>query len=441
MRSVAAFTTVTLLAGAVLFGQRTPRFTASAIGPDPSQSQEKIAPGIISTLYGHNLGPGIGCVAKEPYPTKLCGTQVFFGKLPAPLLYVQNNQINLRVPERTPEGTYSAVRVISQDRSSVPVEIKVARRIELPPLEEPGVVAEQIWRQWQAASRAAPYAEWKRRHTGVTCPRPPVFADGLGASQQWCYRCVLEQSHASFEWAFYAFTLRKPLACRLNRFSARVGGVSKGSLGEVYSALSGMLTREYGAADDPGRVHAQGSAYWRRLRRWRSDRGDVYLYLAKPLFEPLHLGLLARGQSLLDAMAQDHELSMVHLGPKPRNREGLGRDLIAALDYTASCVAGQGRGAFPAIIVSGERFLKEHPQSNHRAEVAFLVAQAYETRWSLKRTAGEQDEEARKAAIRYYREVVKMEPTDPKADYARRRLPRLILDINTNQHRFACSWD
>ena len=403
MRSVGAFPVLTLLAGAVLFGQRTPSFTARAIGPDPSQSQRNIAPGIIATLYGHNLGPGIGCVAKEPYPTKLCDTQVLFGKLSAPLLYVQNNQINLRVPVRTPGGLYSALRVIYQGRSSAPVQVKVARKIELPPLDEPDAVAEQIWGQWQAASSEAPYAEWKRRHTGETCQGPPGFGDGLGADQQWCHSCAREQPHYSFEWAFYAFTLREPLACRLNRFRARVRDVSKASLDEVYAGLSHRLTRRYGAADAPERVYARGSGYWRQLRRWRSEWGDIYLYLAKPLFQPLHLGLLARAQSLLDAMAEDHELFTVHWGPKPQDRDGLGRDLTEALDYAASCVVGQGREAFPAVIASGKSFLKEHPGSRRRAEGAFLVAQAYETWWSLRRASGEQAEKAREAAISYYR--------------------------------------
>lgn len=430
-----------LLVGTPLLGQQAPRFTARAIAPDPSQSQREIAPGIIATLYGHNLGPEKGCVAKvgrrESYPTELCGARVFFGELPAPLLYVQKGQINLRIPEPTPEDAYSAVRVIYKDRSSPAVQVWVANRLKLPPLEEHDMVAEEFWKRWQAASSAVSFAEWEMRYPGETCQGPPQGGDGLSANEQWCHRCLLEEPHRSFEWSFYAFTLREPLACRLNRHWARLTDVSETSLDEVYRSLAERLTEQYGAGDDPGRIHAQGAAYWRRLQRWRNDWGEIYLYLSKPLFEPSHLGLLARAQSLLDAMAEDHDISILHWGPKAQDRDDLGRELAKALESVVNCIPGQE--TYQEVITSGERFLAEHPKGRRRLEAAFLVAQAYETQWSLSQASGEGAEGARQAAIRYYGEVMAAKSDEPKALYARRRLPRLKLGIDTNQRRFFCS--
>lgn len=61
-----------------------------------------IAPGEIFVLSGTGLGPvtGIGAVpnAAGQYPTSLGGVQVLFGSMPAPLLFVQANEIHAVAP-------------------------------------------------------------------------------------------------------------------------------------------------------------------------------------------------------------------------------------------------------------------------------------------------------------------------------------------------------
>ncbi len=47
-------------------------------------------------------------------------------------------------------------------------------------------------------------------------------------------------------------------------------------------------------------------------------------------------------------------------------------------------------------------------------------------------------EAARERAIRYYREVVRLDPDTPQAADALRRLPRLELGLDTGQRRFFC---
>ena len=54
--------------------------------------------GALVTIYGSNLASATLTVNSFPLPTKLGDTQVLFGNLPAPLLFVSPSQINAQVP-------------------------------------------------------------------------------------------------------------------------------------------------------------------------------------------------------------------------------------------------------------------------------------------------------------------------------------------------------
>src|SRR5881397_3672958 len=99
-----------------------------------------------------------------------------------------------------------------------------------------------------------------------------------------------------------------------------------------------------------------------------------------------------------------------------------------------------------------EAFRVRRAASPVRADVDFMVAQSYETWWSLSQ-ASPQDESAqparyqagaltaRQKAIALYNQVLKLIPDSPEATYARRVLPRLALGFATNQRRFICVYD
>ena len=61
-----------------------------------------VAPGELVALYGSGLGPQQGVPTQAtlttPFPTQAAGVEVTFDGTPAPLLWVQNAQINLAVP-------------------------------------------------------------------------------------------------------------------------------------------------------------------------------------------------------------------------------------------------------------------------------------------------------------------------------------------------------
>ena len=61
-----------------------------------------VSPGEILSLFGTGLGPEQGvqgsATTEQPYPTELAGVQVTFDGNPAPLLWVQDSQINVIAP-------------------------------------------------------------------------------------------------------------------------------------------------------------------------------------------------------------------------------------------------------------------------------------------------------------------------------------------------------
>jgi len=69
------------------------------------------APGMISTLYGDNLGPSTGVSFQldqnGKVPTHLAGISVSVGGLAAPILYAQEGQINFIVPQELTGETTS----------------------------------------------------------------------------------------------------------------------------------------------------------------------------------------------------------------------------------------------------------------------------------------------------------------------------------------------
>ncbi len=83
-----------------------------------------IVPYQILTIFGSGLGPATPVIATDDSTTSLGGVSVTFGSLPAPLLYVSPNQINLAVP------------VVNEDQSGTVIEVTV-NGVSSPPLQFP----------------------------------------------------------------------------------------------------------------------------------------------------------------------------------------------------------------------------------------------------------------------------------------------------------------
>lgn len=163
--ALARVSALILMGVAVAFGQgNAPSVRPERVLPSNSARITPLAPGMLVSIYGEDLGPERGCQGQadphrlEPgagetlvshliYPTELCGVQVLVGDKPAGLLYVQAAQINFKVPLDVPLPGTAALRVVFQNRSSARVLMSVA--IEQPKISVAGVarVGAPIWVQ------------------------------------------------------------------------------------------------------------------------------------------------------------------------------------------------------------------------------------------------------------------------------------------------------
>jgi hypothetical protein len=114
-----------------------------------------------------------------------------------------------------------------------------------------------------------------------------------------------------------------------------------------------------------------------------------------------------------------------------------------------------GLDSFHTVIDEGELFLSNRARTPHRRNVAFLLAQAYETWWSLSLVSEENRAEgdpspaayragaaaAREKAIAYYSEIVATAPDGVEANCSRKPLALLKESQDTHQRRFYCYCD
>src|SRR5882762_7368136 len=121
-----------------------PSFEPGRVLPSGGDRSIPLAPGLLISIYGDHLGPAAACEGPADtqrretpsplrprqmfadtliYPKELCETQVLVGGVPAGLLYVQERQINFKVPQETPVKGTAEVRVIYKGQSSQPVKL------------------------------------------------------------------------------------------------------------------------------------------------------------------------------------------------------------------------------------------------------------------------------------------------------------------------------
>jgi len=121
---------------------------------------------------------------------------------------------------------------------------------------------------------------------------------------------------------------------------------------------------------------------------------------------------------------------------------------------TGPC-CGRGSDQFRAVIQHGEEVLASRPQSPHRTEILFVLAQSYETWWSLSQSPEKNREEgdpapgpyregaaaAREKAIAYYGEIVGSAAQSIEANCSQKPLHSLKDSQDTKQRRFYCYCD
>lgn len=161
------------------------------------------------------------------------------------------------------------------------------------------------------------------------------------------------------------------------------------------------------------------------------------------------------------AWVYQHDLLWTIWGDAPTTEWGQDAFfLLLERGWDTSGVCRKGSDRFRDVITQGESYLGKNPQAVNRMPVTYLVAQAYETWWSLSEwwscspvldpsptpcgpVAGAAKyrpgaAEARTKAIAYYDELEKADPATYGTPELRRHLARLKLGIDTNERRFYC---
>ncbi len=126
-----------------------PSFLAERVLPSNSGIPSPLSSGKLFSIYGEGLGHGVGCIGKPSglagYPTVLCKVQVFIGDEAAELLFVQEKQINFKVPSKLPAQGTVLVRVIFDGTSSPAVAVAVGYPRTNISLEGVGRVGGPVW--------------------------------------------------------------------------------------------------------------------------------------------------------------------------------------------------------------------------------------------------------------------------------------------------------
>jgi uncharacterized protein (TIGR03437 family) len=90
-------------------------FPLACLGNSATYATGPIAPGGFVTLFGNGLGPQQGVLTQaspqSPYPTQTANVQVTFDGTPAPLLWVQDQQVNVVAPWSLTPGQTTQVCV------------------------------------------------------------------------------------------------------------------------------------------------------------------------------------------------------------------------------------------------------------------------------------------------------------------------------------------
>ena len=143
-----------------------PAFRPDRVIPSFGDTPLMLAPGMLVSIHGSDLGPAEGCrgygdqrhwetlPADNPfgvwerivlYPTLLCDVRVTVGDIPAGLLWVQAGQINFEVPKEVPFGGSANLRVTYAGVASDPAPLRFGLERIAITQDEPAYAGMPVW--------------------------------------------------------------------------------------------------------------------------------------------------------------------------------------------------------------------------------------------------------------------------------------------------------
>jgi uncharacterized protein (TIGR03437 family) len=85
---------------------------------DAASLHQQYTPGMLLTIYGQRLSPGIQVAASTPWPLQMLGVSVTINGVPAPLYYVSPGELNVQIPYETPVNTSVVLAVNNNGRTT-----------------------------------------------------------------------------------------------------------------------------------------------------------------------------------------------------------------------------------------------------------------------------------------------------------------------------------
>jgi uncharacterized protein (TIGR03437 family) len=100
---------------------QTPNITQGGVLNAASFAKDRpISPGSLVSIFGSDLAAGLAQADSVPLSTSLAGVSVTFNGVPAPLLFVSGNQVNVQAPwDVLPAGVTSGVADVVVTRNGV----------------------------------------------------------------------------------------------------------------------------------------------------------------------------------------------------------------------------------------------------------------------------------------------------------------------------------
>src|SRR5664280_662060 len=132
--------------------QEMPRINVDGVIPNQPGIQPPLKPGIEVSIYGQHLGPKTACTAGAggwSDVKQLCETAVTVGGVPAALLFVQDEQINLRIPYNVPTEGMVPFVVTRDGRASPAVPVRFAPYLAAITLSGIAYVDMPVWIELQ----------------------------------------------------------------------------------------------------------------------------------------------------------------------------------------------------------------------------------------------------------------------------------------------------
>ncbi len=88
----------------------------------------------------------------------------------------------------------------------------------------------------------APFDEWTRQHSEISCERFHGVVSVAFADREWCERCAIAQANSRNEWSFYAFDIGESTRWRLEQFESTTDSSSMETLEAIQQIVAATIS-------------------------------------------------------------------------------------------------------------------------------------------------------------------------------------------------------